>query len=60
MPADINTFDMLRPAMLEGMTTEQLKGEVERVCRMYECVREYERAVVDLLKVKLQSGAAPE
>jgi hypothetical protein len=53
MPADIDTFHMLRPAVLEGMTVEQLKREIERVSVMYERVHEYERAIVDVLKTGL-------
>ena len=53
MPADVELFDMLQPNVLEAMTVERLKAELERICRMHARVREYERAVVDVLKKRL-------
>ena len=48
MPADVELFDMLRPNVLEAMTTAQLMAELDRISAMYQRVNEYKSAVVGI------------
>ena len=59
MPTDVTLFDMLEQGQLEGMTTIQLHGELERIKRMRDAVDAYEDLV---FRVKHQKkfGSGPE
>jgi len=55
MPADINTFDMLRPNVLQMMTEPQLLQELQRGLLMQARVNAY----IDTVLRALETKAAP-
>jgi hypothetical protein len=53
MPTNIHLFDMLQPGVLEGMTTIELLGELERVRQMEFKVNEYFETLLVILRQRL-------
>jgi hypothetical protein len=50
MPANIHLFDMLEPDVLQGMSAEDLIGEMVRVLRMESRVAGYLESVIEALR----------
>jgi hypothetical protein len=49
MPADVDTFSMLRPNILDGLTPGELEREFVRSLKMMQAVIEYQHQILGRL-----------
>ena len=52
MPADIDTFAMLRPSVLNASDDETLRNEMERINKMRDVVETYRNLIAEILMAR--------